>query len=82
MKTTITMVSAMKRIRSPLTPVLKFDTDGDTQPDVLDCPPGQTSWLTEDMDDDGDGVPDVLEAWKPTTTTSTSTHSWWSSHSW
>jgi hypothetical protein len=37
------------------------DTDGDTQPDVLDCPEGYTSWLTEDMDDDGDGTPDVLE---------------------
>ena len=45
----------------PLDPCAQIDTDGDTQPDVLDCPPGQTSWLTEDMDDDGDGVPDVLE---------------------
>ena len=45
----------------PLDPCAQVDTDGDTQPDVLDCPPGYTSWLTEDMDDDGDGVPDVLE---------------------
>ena len=28
---------------------------------MLECPPGYSSWLTEDMDDDGDGVPDVLE---------------------
>ena len=45
----------------PLDPCAQLDTDGDTQPDVLDCPPGYTSWLTEDMDDDGDGIPDVLE---------------------
>ena len=45
----------------PLDPCAQVDTDGDTQPDVLDCPEGSTSWLTEDMDDDGDGVPDVLE---------------------
>ena len=45
----------------PLDPCAQVDTDGDTQPDVLDCPAGFTSWLTEDMDDDGDGVPDVLE---------------------
>jgi hypothetical protein len=45
----------------PLDPCAQVDTDGDTQPDVLDCPPGYTSWLTEDMDDDGDGTPDVLE---------------------
>ncbi|MBH35106.1 MAG: hypothetical protein CMB74_06650 [Euryarchaeota archaeon] len=45
----------------PLDPCAQLDTDGDTQPDVLDCPEGYTSWLTEDMDDDGDGTPDVLE---------------------
>ena len=45
----------------PLDPCAQVDTDGDTQPDVLDCPPGYTSWLTEDMDDDGDGIPDMLE---------------------
>ena len=45
----------------PLDPCAQIDTDGDTQPDVLDCPDGFTSWLTEDMDDDGDGTPDVLE---------------------
>lgn len=45
----------------PLDPCAQVDTDGDTQPDVLDCPEGYTSWLTEDMDDDGDGTPDVLE---------------------
>ena len=45
----------------PLDPCAQVDTDGDTQPDVLDCPDGYTSWLTEDMDDDGDGTPDVLE---------------------
>ena len=45
----------------PLDPCAQVDTDGDTQPDVLNCPEGYTSWLTEDMDDDGDGTPDVLE---------------------
>ena len=45
----------------PLDPCAQIDTDGDTQPDVLDCPVGFTSWLTEDMDDDGDGTPDMLE---------------------
>ena len=45
----------------PLDPCAQIDTDGDTQPDDLDCPDGYTSWLTEDMDDDGDGTPDVLE---------------------
>ena len=48
----------------PLDPCAQIDTDGDTQPDVLDCPEGYTSWLTEDMDDDGDGTPDVLEGRK------------------
>ena len=45
----------------PLDPCAQKDTDGDTQPDVLDCPEGVTSWLTEDQDDDGDGVPDGTE---------------------
>ena len=45
----------------PLDPCAQKDTDGDTQPDVLDCPEGITSWLTEDQDDDGDGVPDGTE---------------------
>lgn len=45
----------------PLDACAQIDTDGDTQPDVLNCPEGFTSWLTEDMDDDGDGTPDVLE---------------------
>ena len=45
----------------PLDPCAQKDTDGDTQPDVLDCPDGITSWLTEDQDDDGDGVPDGTE---------------------
>jgi hypothetical protein len=55
----------------PLDPCAQIDTDGDTQPDVLDCPEGYTSWLTEDMDDDGDGTPDVLEG---TTTTDSDTN--------
>jgi hypothetical protein len=50
----------------PLDPCAQIDTDGDTQPDVLDCPAGFTSWLTEDMDDDGDGTPDVLEGTETT----------------
>ena len=45
----------------PLDPCAQKDTDGDTQPDVLDCPEGYTSWLTEDQDDDGNGVPDDAE---------------------
>ncbi len=45
----------------PLDPCAQMDTDGDTQPDDLDCPEGYSSWLTEDMDDDDDGTPDLLE---------------------
>lgn len=45
----------------PLDPCAQKDTDGDTQPDVLDCPEGYTSWLTEDQDDDGNGVADDAE---------------------
>ena len=45
----------------PLDPCAQKDTDGDTQPDVLNCPEGFTSWLTEDQDDDGNGVPDDAE---------------------
>ena len=45
----------------PLDVCAYLDTDGDTQPDDLNCPEGVTSWLTVDMDDDGDGIPDSLE---------------------
>ena len=45
----------------PLDPCAQIDTDGDTQPDDLDCPDGFTSWLTEDMDDDNDGWNDTVE---------------------
>ena len=55
----------------PLDPCAQVDTDGDTQPDVLNCPEGYTSWLTEDMDDDGDGTPDALEG---TTSTDSDTN--------
>ncbi|MBT3420320.1 MAG: hypothetical protein HN433_03970, partial [Euryarchaeota archaeon] len=37
------------------------DTDGDKQPDNINCPVGLTTVLIEDQDDDGDGIPDVLE---------------------
>ncbi|DAC61184.1 MAG TPA: hypothetical protein D7I03_01035 [Candidatus Poseidoniales archaeon] len=37
------------------------DTDGDGQPDEVNCPEGVVSDLFEDQDDDGDGIPDVLE---------------------
>ena len=37
------------------------DTDGDGQPDELNCPDGFVSELFEDQDDDGDGIPDSLE---------------------
>ena len=36
------------------------DTDGDRQPDELNCPDGTTTDLFEDQDDDGDGIPDTL----------------------
>ena len=42
-------------------PCANLDTDGDGQPDDLQCPLGVTTWLTEDPDDDGDGIPDVSE---------------------
>ncbi len=45
----------------PLDACARLDTDGDTQPDDIDCPEGMTTWLTVDMDDDGDGIPDTLE---------------------
>ncbi|MEC9162131.1 MAG: hypothetical protein VX919_05000, partial [Candidatus Thermoplasmatota archaeon] len=37
------------------------DTDEDGQPDDVDCPPGQSTWLVADQDDDGDGIPDTME---------------------
>ena len=46
----------------PLDPCAAFDTDGDGQPDTIDCPVGATTLLTEDDDDDGNGIPDVLES--------------------
>ena len=46
----------------PLDPCAHLDTDGDGQPDNLNCPPGITTWLTVDSDDDGDGIPDELES--------------------
>ena len=45
----------------PLDPCAWQDTDGDRQPDELNCPDGLTSDLFEDQDDDGDGIPDTLE---------------------
>ena len=45
----------------PLDPCAWQDTDGDRQPDNLNCPEGVTSDLFEDQDDDGDGIPDTLE---------------------
>ena len=39
-----------------------MDSDGDGQPDTLNCPIGVTTWLVEDPDDDGDGYPDVTDA--------------------
>jgi len=44
-----------------LDPCAWQDTDGDGQPDDLNCPDGVTSGLFEDQDDDGDGIPDTLE---------------------
>ena len=37
------------------------DTDGDGQPDNINCPEGLMTNLFEDQDDDGDGIPDTLE---------------------
>ncbi|MAJ01992.1 MAG: hypothetical protein CMA10_06285 [Euryarchaeota archaeon] len=48
----------------PLDACARLDTDGDTQPDDINCPEGMTTWLTVDMDDDGDGIPDTLEGVK------------------
>ena len=45
----------------PLDPCAWQDTDGDGQPDNLNCPEGVNSDLFEDQDDDGDGIPDTLE---------------------
>ena len=45
----------------PLDPCAWQDSDGDRQPDNLNCPDGVISNLFEDQDDDGDGVPDTLE---------------------
>ena len=45
----------------PLDPCAWQDTDGDGQPDDLNCPDGFVSELFEDQDDDGDGIPDTLE---------------------
>ena len=38
-----------------------LDTDGDGQPDDVNCPAGMTTWLFADQDDDNDGIPDVME---------------------
>ena len=38
-----------------------LDTDGDGQPDDVNCPDGMTTWLFADQDDDNDGIPDVME---------------------
>jgi hypothetical protein len=46
----------------PLDPCAWQDTDGDGQPDELNCPDEFVSELFEDQDDDGDGIPDSLEA--------------------
>ena len=45
----------------PLDPCAWQDSDGDRQPDNLNCPDGVLSNLFEDQDDDGDGIPDTLE---------------------
>jgi LPXTG-motif cell wall-anchored protein len=46
----------------PTDPCASMDTDGDGQPDEIQCPIGTTTWLVEDPDDDGDGIPDILES--------------------
>ena len=45
----------------PMDACATVDTDEDGQPDDVDCPPGQTTWLVADQDDDGDGIPDTME---------------------
>ncbi len=45
----------------PKDPCAALDTDNDGQPNVIDCPEGQTTLLVEDQDDDNDGTPDILE---------------------
>lgn len=45
----------------PMDACAHADTDGDGQPDTVDCPEGMTTWLFADQDDDNDGIPDVLE---------------------
>ena len=46
----------------PVDPCAWQNTDGDEEPDVINCPEGKTTSLIEDQDDDGDGVLDSLEA--------------------
>ena len=45
----------------PMDACATVDTDEDGQPDDVDCPPGQSTWLVADQDDDGDGIPDTME---------------------
>jgi len=45
----------------PMDACAHADTDGDGQPDTVNCPEGMTTWLFADQDDDNDGIPDVLE---------------------
>ena len=45
----------------PVDPCAWLDSDGDGQPDSLNCPDGVTTYLTADSDDDGDGIPDSAE---------------------
>ena len=45
----------------PMDACATVDTDEDGQPDDVECPPGQSTWLVADQDDDGDGIPDTME---------------------
>jgi hypothetical protein len=45
----------------PLDACASIDTDGDGQPDDVNCPDGMTTWLFADQDDDNDGIPDTME---------------------
>ena len=45
----------------PLDACASIDTDGDGQPDDVNCPDGITTWLFADQDDDNDGIPDTME---------------------